>query len=218
MQSHSFLTHNPLRKQAYEILKEAIILNHLKENEAIQEKMAKERYGISRTPFREAIQALEADGWVQTIPYKGTFVSPLTVQDIEEIFELRILVEVHLLKQNQDSITMEQIQKLEYLHGQMQTAHQFQNEQEFIKFDRDFHTLLADLGNNRRIRALYDQLSDNMRRIGMKVLAKETRAEEVLEEHQLIIDCLRKGTGETALYEHLLRTKETFIQLFERKG
>jgi DNA-binding GntR family transcriptional regulator len=79
----------PLKVQAYTILKEAIIRGILRDNELITERVAQERFHISRTPFREAVQALEAEGWVYSSPYKGAFISPITIKDIHDIFELR---------------------------------------------------------------------------------------------------------------------------------
>src|SRR4051794_11870792 len=87
----------PLKMQAFTILKNAIINGIFKDNDAITERIVLEKFKISRTPFREAIQVLESEGWVYTIPYKGIFVNPITLKDIKELFELRLLIEPSII-------------------------------------------------------------------------------------------------------------------------
>jgi DNA-binding GntR family transcriptional regulator len=207
LMNHHSLFPNPLRQQAYQIIKEAIIYGTFAEGEMIPERRAKEELGISRTPFREAIQALEAEGWVYTIPYKGAFVSPITRKDMEDLFELRILLETFIGQKIQDKLTSKHQLKLQLFMEEMKEAVELSKLDLFIRLDRVFHHYLASLSENNRLITVYEQTLDLMRRMGMRALQQELRNEEVLKEHQAIIDSFQTGNVETSLLSHLENTK-----------
>ena len=78
---------------AYETLKRRILLNEHKPGVPINENAISEEMKISKTPIREALQQLEREGLVQTIPGRGSFVTHITVEDVREIFESREIIE-----------------------------------------------------------------------------------------------------------------------------
>ncbi len=84
----------PLRVQVAERLRFAIVTGRLRPGEALTETRLAEQLGVSRAPIREAIQDLENDGLVETTPYRGKRVKPLTVREVSEIREMRQLFEV----------------------------------------------------------------------------------------------------------------------------
>ena len=84
----------PLRVQVAERLRFAIVTGRLRPGEALTETRLAEQLGVSRAPIREAIQDLENDGLVETTPYRGKRVEPLTVREVSEIREMRQLFEV----------------------------------------------------------------------------------------------------------------------------
>ncbi|GIM45616.1 GntR family transcriptional regulator [Collibacillus ludicampi] len=205
----------PLRIQAYNILKEAIISGVLKENEMITERRAQEQFHISRTPFREAIQTLEAEGWMYTIPYKGTYVSPITAKEIEDIFELRLILETSVVRKVQSEIDNQSLNRLEALVTLMETEMAKKNIYQFIILDRDFHRVLYELANNDRLLTISEQISDMMRRIGVKALHSLPRWQDVIKEHRKIIEGLREGRAEEAIIDHLKKTEEEVKKTYE---
>jgi DNA-binding GntR family transcriptional regulator len=84
----------PLRVQVAERLRSAIITGRLRPGEVLTEIGLAEQLGVSRAPIREAIQDLENDGLVETLPYRGRRVKPLTVREVSEIRDMRQLFEV----------------------------------------------------------------------------------------------------------------------------
>jgi DNA-binding GntR family transcriptional regulator len=198
-------TPTPLRVQAYNILKEAIISGVIEEGEMITERRAFEQFHIRHTPFREAIQSLENEGWMYTIPYKGTYVSPITPKQIQDIFEIRMILETYIVRKVQTTINEQILHKLEGLVTLMETEN---NVYQFILIDRDFHRVLYELAQNERLLGILDQISDMMRRIGVKVLHSLPRWQEVINEHRKIIDGLREGNAEEAVIYHLQETEK----------
>jgi DNA-binding GntR family transcriptional regulator len=207
----------PLKMQAFSILKNAIINGIFNDDDAITEKIVLEKFKISRTPFREAIQVLESEGWVNTIPYKGTFVNPITLKDIHELFELRLIIEPsiidYLLEKSKIESTAE---KLEVIVKKMKTDVSLQSDFEFMLLDQEFHSLLYKQTENSRIIAVSEQITDTMLRVGIRVLHRKARREEVIDEHMRIISGLMDGTAKNQLQNHLNSTEESFVKLYKQ--
>ena len=85
--------HGSLRSQAVVALRDAILSGQFKPGAVLNEKELAERLGVSKTPIREGLSLLEHEGLIQTIPRRGYIVTPITVQHIHELFDLRIILE-----------------------------------------------------------------------------------------------------------------------------
>ena len=103
----------PLNKLAYEKLRESIMAGHLKPGEIYNEMSLAEELGISRTPVREALVELSAQGLVTFLPRRGVQINAFTERDIEEVFELRKLVELGVIDKIADLIQYCDLDKLE---------------------------------------------------------------------------------------------------------
>ncbi|WCK54570.1 GntR family transcriptional regulator [Aneurinibacillus sp. Ricciae_BoGa-3] len=208
----------PLKIQAYEILKEAIIRGILKDNEVITERRAMEQFKISRTPFREAIQSLEAEGWMYSIPYKGNYIKPITLEDIEHVFELRIILETSIINKVLTNMDAENISELERLVSSMKKSLLEQDDLVFMDLDTEFHRVIYQLTHNKQIINVFEQTSDLIRRIGVRVLHRETRRDEVITEHKRILAGLKDGTAGEAMIQHLEQTKSIFTELYTKQN
>lgn len=78
------------RDAAYRQLKQAIIARSFPPGELVNERSLAQRLSMSRTPVREALQMLGAEGWVTVLPWKGVIIRPVTLEDIDEVFQLRL--------------------------------------------------------------------------------------------------------------------------------
>lgn len=208
----------PLKIQAYSILKKAIIRGIFADHDAITEKLVQEKFNISRTPFREAIQILESEGWVYTLPYKGTYVKPITLKDLEELFELRQIIEPGIIDCLMDNSREISIKPLEKILDKMMIDEGLQSDFDFMSLDRDFHHMFYALTNNKRLISVADQISDIMLRVGIRILNRHERREEVIREHRLIITGFQDGTAKNHLRKHLETTKDYYCQLYAGAG
>ncbi len=139
-------SHNSLSNMVVQYLKEEIFLENYKEGDRILEAQIAEELDISRAPVREAIKELENQGLVETIPRKGTFVIQLSQKDIQELFNIRIMLENRLLEKiiNEDLLDEEDFKYLEGLVQDMiKTAESTEDENrkvlEVNKRDVAFH-------------------------------------------------------------------------------
>lgn len=199
------------KEKVYNEIKSAIITQRLKPGEQLNERVLAEKLGISRTPVREALQMLEKEGWVRTEPWKGTYVLDITEQDIEEVFQLRMALETLVIDLIIQRISEEHIDKLEeFLQKQTEYCDESKAD-EFIKVDRDFHMYLAYLTGNKRLIQILNNLSDMMRRLGIRAIKTEERYIETLQEHASIIKGIKArnlSNARQAMMYHILRTKE----------
>lgn len=207
------------KDKVYEELKNAILSQRIKPGESLNERLLADSMGVSRTPVREALKMLENDGWVYTEPWKGTFVAEVTQEDVEEVFQLRMVLEplvIELLKLNSESL-----QKLDEFYAlQSKLGDELKNE-DFIKIDRHFHMYLASLTGNKRLISIMENLSDMMILLGITAVRKKNRIQETLREHLSIIKYLKdndlKNAKEAMIY-HVLRTKEQVYDNWEQRG
>jgi DNA-binding GntR family transcriptional regulator len=85
--------HQTLREKILETIRDAILKGTMKPGERVSEPDLAERFGISRTPIREAFRQLESEGYLVVIPRKGAVVASLSERDVEEFYAIKIILE-----------------------------------------------------------------------------------------------------------------------------
>jgi DNA-binding GntR family transcriptional regulator len=163
--------------------------------------------GVSRTPVREALLRLEADGFLQIVPKKGAFVPPITEREMDAMMQARGLVE--------DFCVRRAVQMAEFLAPELDRllARQEQRRKsplEFIELDREFHRAIVRAADNRILADFYESLRDRQMRMGIHAIAtSEQRVDCVLAEHRAIVEGVRSGDAlraAAAMAEHLTKT------------
>lgn len=152
--------------------------------------------GTSRTPVREALLRLEADGFLQIVPKKGAYVPPVTEADIDAVMQARGLVEEWCARRAADlgAALAEQLDEL----IRRQTAQQ-DDPVAFIECDREFHRTIVMAAGNPVLAGFYESLRDRQLRMGVYALTTSgRRIDEVLAEHAAIAAALRARDGERA--------------------
>jgi DNA-binding GntR family transcriptional regulator len=163
--------------------------------------------GMSRTPVREALLRLEADGFLRILPKKGAFVPPITELEVESIMQARVLVE--------DFCVRRAVHFGEFLAPELDRLLAKQEKQqksplEFIEADREFHRAIVNAANNPVLADFYESLRDRQMRMGVRAVATSAqRMGGVLAEHRAIADGVRSGDAEraaAATAQHLTTT------------
>jgi DNA-binding GntR family transcriptional regulator len=166
--------------------------------------------GTSRTPVREAMLRLEADGFLQIVPKKGAFVPPITEGDVEAVMQARILVEdwcVRRAAQLGEPLSTE----LESLVGRQEQLQK--RPVPFIECDREFHRVIVRAAGNPVLGSFYESLRDRQLRMGLEAITTSAqRIRTILAEHIAIVDAVRAGDAEgasAAMTAHLSNTLST---------
>jgi DNA-binding GntR family transcriptional regulator len=191
-----------LRERIATRLRQAIIAGELPPKARLPEPELAEQLRVSRTPLREAIRQLEAEGLVATIPRIGTFVSEITPQDTEELYALRVVIEGLAARQAAENADPEKRRVLDEILAELaKRTHDFRR---YHEISGQFHDVIAQLSGNRRLQAIYQGLALHVSR--MRVLSNAVRGRPAisLRGHQRIAAAIIGGRGAEA--ERLMRT------------
>jgi DNA-binding GntR family transcriptional regulator len=167
--------------------------------------------GMSRTPVREALLRLEADGLLRIVPKKGAFVPPITELEVEAIMQARGLVE--------DFCVRRAVQVGEFLAPELDRLLAKQEKQqksplEFIELDREFHRAIVRAAHNPVLADFYESLRDRQMRMGIHAIAiSGQRTASVLIEHRAIAEGVRSGDADQAAASMALHLTTTLAVL-----
>jgi DNA-binding GntR family transcriptional regulator len=187
-----------LARQAYEALKQDILTCELRPGAQIFEGELATRYGTSKTPVREALNLLGQEGLVQVLPRRGYLVAPVTLRDVQEVFQLRLLLETAAAELAAEHITEEALRQLNALVAVRYTYRDRASYGRFLRANRDFHIAVAQASGNQRLAAFVGKLLEDMERILHLGLDLRDSAEEMATEHAELVDALLRGDGALA--------------------
>ena len=139
--------HGSMAEQAYRLLEEQLVTLKFSPGELVAEKDLIDKAGFGRTPVREAIQKLSAEGLVQVLPRKGLMVTPLRRSDLVQIVEARRVLERLMVVKAAERATADQRQALQMLAAHMESS--LDDLEVFFRLDRRLDELLAAACNNR---------------------------------------------------------------------
>jgi len=203
-----------LKDRVYQNIKYQILIGYLKPGIRLLEEELAKAMNISRAPIREAFNRLEKEGFVTIIPRKGAAVSMITVQTIEDIFEIRENLESLAIKNSLGKISMENLEKIGYQFEKfINKPTNAENRMQYLALDKKFHNLLIEnCGNKKLIEILYN-LQEQIHWIRNISLKKITFSGSV-KEHLSIIKALKENNENLvieSLLKHLERAKESSI-------
>lgn len=207
----------------YQRLKDLISAGEYSPGKVLTEQTLAGELGVSRTPIREAIRRLEADGWVSTIPGRGALVRSLSVQDLDEIFVVREELEALALRLAMPNIPSSELETIEMEMASMSAKleqDEFRAQKDLATELEKFHTLLIRYCANRLLARQLRSLSELVHRLRVRSLAAPGRPLKSVGEHMEIAAHMRDGNAEAAeecLRKHLRRVKENLKQELQRE-
>lgn len=209
-----------LVEAAYARLKEEIRTNRLPSGFQAPEPEIALRLGMSRTPVREALIRLEAEGLVELIPRRGVRVLPIRAEDMREIYQILTSLEPDAAARYAETRpSAEELSPLAEATADMEAALESEDLDIWAEADDRFHQILLDLQGNRRIkdfvRALYDQ-AHRARVVTMRMRGPPHRSTQ---EHREILEYLLAGDGESTrrlFKQHRTRSAEELLAILEK--
>lgn len=201
---------------AYQEIKMGILNEIYKPGDILNERRLADKLQISRTPIREALKLLEGEGWITIIPWKGAVVSEITLEKIEEIFQIRIIIEPAIIELLNNKIDYKKRVELDKLFEQQKRA---KTKKEFMQADRKFHMSLVKWTDNGQLYEMVKELNDKIYMVGHKAInnKESTRDMESLEEHRRIIEALKKNdilSAKNLMILHIIETRRNLIKNF----
>ena len=187
-----------LAEQAYLQLRKEILTCTLAPGQVVSERELARRYEISKTPIREALAQTCHEGLMQRLPGRGYIVAPITIKDIRELFDLRLILEVAATEQAAQNPSPEQIIKLKEMAVVSYNLDDPESHTLFLKTNRDFHLALAEAAGNKRLVDMLGQLLNEMNRLFYLGLRLRDSSEEMTREHQEVVAAMENGDVERA--------------------
>lgn len=188
-----------LRETVTEQLRTAIISGDLVEGELYSAPNLGAAFGVSATPVREAMMDLVREGLVETVKNKGFRITGMTDQDLEDIAEIRLLVEPVASKKAATAVPAEGVPELRRLADDIVRAADTHNADGYLAADRAFHARLLSYAGNRQLVELATSLRLRTRMYGLKSLMANNQLDGSAQEHHEMIDCIERGDGEAIL-------------------
>lgn len=201
------------KRRAYDYLSNSIINNQFQPGQPIIEQEISKTLGTSRTPVREALKQLESEGLVRHIQGRGTFVSQVTTQDVEEIFDLREMLEVLALQGAWGKIRDDEIEELVKFLSSLDAKC---SSDDFYESDRRFHDLIVRNGGNYRLESFLNNINAQIERIRRISSLTPQRLGKSKAEHLEIIYALKERNltkTEELLRMHIRNVRASAIEV-----
>jgi len=209
-----------LAEQAYNLIKRDIITCALDPGLQIAQSHLVERYQMSLTPVRDALKRLEQENLVQSIPRFGYIIAPITIEDVQDIFEMRLILEKSVARLAAQRASQQQ---LETIHKSAHFTYRYQDRQsyqEFLELNAEFHTSIAFTTGNRRLSESIARLLDGMTRIFHLGLELKDSGEEMQSEHIRLSEALVKRDADAAealVVEQINRSQQRIEQMLTQR-
>lgn len=205
----------PIRDIVYDALRTAILQGQIKSGHRIVEKEYAEKFGISRTPVREALRKLETEGFVQYLPRKGVVVKTFETGEIIEIYNIRIALETLATVAAVENITAEQTLRLREAVERMEQAERQGDKAGFQEMCRLFNGIIIEAGGMPMLTGLINTMQDYLEKYRNISLSGEDRRKAVINEHQAILAAVLAKDIDTArrcVCEHLEGAKQALLE------
>jgi len=187
-----------LSQKVYRVLKTEIIKGSLKPGTKLSEGKIAEQTGVSRTPVREALKELAAEGFVKMNPNQAVVVSNASVEDIQEVLQIRGVLEGLAARLATKMISEEEIKELEKYQKQMEYYTKKDDVLAFSEMDAEFHELILNICGNNKLIQIRKNISDQAHRYRIRSLSIPGRLKYSLKEHQEIVEALKRKDAEQA--------------------
>lgn len=187
-----------LSERAYERIKHDIICCLYAPGTEISEAQLCAQYKLGKAPVRMALSRLAQDGLVRAIPRRGYMVSPVTLKDIQDVFELRLILEPQAARRAAGHVDVKRLRLLDEICRAGYQPDQPKSIARFLEANKEFHVAIAQAAGNMRVVHAVAQLLDEMTRLLHLGLGFRNRTQEMQHEHRTLLRALIRGDGATA--------------------
>lgn len=195
--------HLTLREKILETIRDAIMNGTLKPGEKVAEPELAERFGISRTPIREAFRQLESEGYLTVIPRKGAVVVSFSPKDIEDFYAIKSILEGYAAHCACKNLSDKEIDRLAAINEKLRQLAEDKDIKNFFKVHNEFHILFRKAADNEKLDEMINGLVSKFQRLRYASLSKPGRMKASVQEHVKIIEAFRARNAERA--EQLVR-------------
>jgi len=204
-----------IAENAYRRLRLAIVECRLPPGQRLTEASVAQKLQVGETPAREALRQLVMEGLLQVTPRHGYAVAPITLRDVHELFELRLLIEpatAAMAARRFRAASLPILKKLSevgYANGSQDSV------RKFLRANTELHVHMAHLSGNRRLVQLLTQLLSESERLTNFGMLSHPQSEQTVGEHQKLLEALANKDSDSArqiMEEHIRATREMVVE------
>ena len=206
----------PLNQIAYKRIKKSIINADFQFDTLYSEQNIADLLEISRTPVREALLRLDADGLIDIVKNRGFRLRTFSEKALFDFFETREMIERYTIEHIIQKLNQSDFKKIFLLQKNMEGSKEDLSDEAFISIDRDFHFYLIAKLNNRMINSIFQNIRDLVSLYGTLAITVDERREDVKAEHNEIVKSLVKKDAESAVKavkNHLYFTRKSILKV-----
>jgi DNA-binding GntR family transcriptional regulator len=211
------VTQGNITDTVYQILRERILSNRAVPGERLQLTEIQNQLGISRTPLQQALNRLAVEGLIQIVPRKGTYVTKPTQKDIEEIFELRRILEAFAAQLAVQSMTTAESDALDALVRKMtqltQSGSRTHMRRTYERLDHQFHQQIVDASGSKHLKRLWMQVNAHVRIARTRVKSLDDLGLRTAEHAEIAraFAARDSASAHELLEEHIRRAKTSLL-------
>ncbi|OPX99338.1 MAG: putative HTH-type transcriptional regulator YdfH [Syntrophorhabdus sp. PtaB.Bin006] len=204
-----------IRKKVYHHIREKILKGEIPPRERLIETRLAREIGTSRTPVREALHSLELEKLIKSIPRVGYIVESMDQQDLEQICEIRNVIEALGARWAIEKAQKKLVRDLTKNVSRQEQALAANDPGGYVELDAQFHEIIAKLSGSDRLLEMVQTLRRHMLRYRMHVVYAMDTASRSIEGHKEILKAVQEGNPKAtvdALQRHLRQAKEDILQ------
>jgi DNA-binding GntR family transcriptional regulator len=209
-----------VRERVYQGIKKDILSGVYRMGERLSVADLADQYEVSKTPVREALSALQHEGIVDIVPRVGYFVSHMTIEEVQNLFQLRLILEGASAELAAEHITGQELLELENIPRSWTTG-DLDSHLRYLRDNREFHLRIALATRNRHLAGLVASLLDRMQALLLWELELRNWTEEFADEHRQLLTALRRGDGTLArrtMEEAIDNMKDAVLEAVMARG
>ena len=195
LDSETSQAHTLLHDEVVTSLRKMIIEGEFAMGARLPEKILCERFGISRTPLREAMRILSTEGLVVLTPNRGAKISEVTIHDVDEMFPIMGMLEALAGEMACKNMTEDHLAEIRALHFQMILHYRRRELAEYFQLNQSIHEKILAAANNSILSAMHSSLEARIRRARYMANMSEERWGKAVEEHEEMLKSLEQRDG-----------------------
>jgi len=204
------------QQMAYDFVKSRIMNLEFKPGQRVKDSQIADDLNISRTPVRDALRLLEHEGFLISEARQGWKVYSLSLEDIHEIFDIKMALESMITGQAAECDDEEKRATLRGIMKRMKQAAKANDDEAWIEADRELHDTIFSMSSNERASRIIRNLNEQWWRVRIGFLAMQGRIDRSNPEHEAIVESILAGDSEEAerlMRVHLNNLREELVRL-----
>ena len=203
--------------QVADRLRDQIYQHELRPGDAIDEMALCERFGISRTPLREALKVLNSEGLIELIPRKGSFVRSMEIEELNELFPVMAVLEGLCAREAVENCSQRDLEQLETMHDKLEKFAAQGNIDAYYEQNFVFHQAIQDISGNKWLQRIIGDLRKILRLARHMQLTIPGRLPASLEEHRQIMKAFHKHDPDMADQNMQNHLKQQWYSLVDKQ-